>query len=101
MSIADAIKTQLPNRAEKWAAWTKIFEDEDIDTVGDLRRITQPVWIGLNLSALLRSALEELRKIPDTKVELVKGATPRTSSNPGNFTWESTTLTAVRQYRSH
>lgn len=61
MPIAEAIKLQLPGRAEKWPLWTKTFEAEDIDTVGDLRRLTQSVWQGMNLSALVRSALEELR----------------------------------------
>ena len=66
LPILEAIKLLFPDKQPKWAKWANTLTDEDIDTVGDLRRLTPEAWAGLDLSALLRSVLGELRMTPET-----------------------------------
>jgi hypothetical protein len=60
VSILDAIKLRLPDKAA-WTTWVTIFSDEDIDTVGDLRGLTEDAFAELPLKALLRSVMKKLR----------------------------------------
>jgi hypothetical protein len=77
LTMADAIRRKLPSKEAKWEGWVQFFADEDIDTVGDLRRLTSASWEGLQLSALLRSVLSELRDVEPA-------APPRFLAAPSN-----------------
>ena len=62
LDILEAIKLKFPGKSSKWTSWADYFNGEDIDTVGDLRKLTDDVWSQLKLSALTRSVLGKLRE---------------------------------------
>lgn len=62
LPIKEAIKIKLPGKSTKWDEWTQALEKQDIDTVKDLRSISDAVWSSLEFSAFLRTAMDQIRR---------------------------------------
>jgi hypothetical protein len=61
--MLDFLKNKFPGKPTKWAGWVVKLESLDIDTVKDVREITDVIWLDLELSPVLKSGLSQLRAV--------------------------------------
>jgi len=89
LSILDFLKIAMPHNQNKWDAWIKALADCDIDTVRDLRNLSEQEFEKLPISPLLRSALRKAltssAAASSSSISPNNGGTPINSNLPPPF----------------